>query len=41
MGWPLPEQYGITTAYGKRGPSWSCKKDSNGNGVHTGADFAW
>ncbi|MFM2438969.1 MAG: phage Antsirabe [Actinomycetota bacterium] len=38
-GWPVPEQYAITTAYGKRGPYWSCSENSSG-GVHTGADFA-
>lgn len=37
---PLPAQYGISTPYGKRGPYWSCSKDSSGNGIHTGADFA-
>lgn len=39
-GWPLPAGYPITTAYGKRGSYWSCSEDSNGNGVHTGVDFA-
>jgi murein DD-endopeptidase MepM/ murein hydrolase activator NlpD len=37
---PVPVQYPITTAYGKRGSYWSCNEDSNGNGIHTGADFA-
>jgi hypothetical protein len=40
MTWPVPTQYPISTAYGKRGSYWSCNEDSNGNGVHTGADFA-
>jgi hypothetical protein len=40
MTWPVPTQYPISTAYGKRGSYWSCNKDSSGNGVHTGADFA-
>jgi murein DD-endopeptidase MepM/ murein hydrolase activator NlpD len=36
---PVPGRT-ITTAYGIRGRHWSCNRDSNGNGVHTGADFA-
>ena len=40
MTWPVPAQYPISTPYGKRGSYWSCNKDSNGNGVHTGDDFA-
>lgn len=36
---PVPG-HTITTPYGKRGPYWSCSKDSAGNGIHTGADFA-
>lgn len=36
---PVPGRT-ITTAYGKRGQHWSCNRDSNGNGVHTGADYA-
>jgi len=31
---------GISTPYGKRGSYWSCNEDSNGNGIHTGVDFA-
>lgn len=38
--WPVPSQYPISTPYGKRGPYWSCSKDSAGNGIHTGCDFA-
>lgn len=38
--WPVPAQYVITTAYGKRGSYWSCNEDGNGNGVHTGCDMA-
>jgi hypothetical protein len=30
----------ITTPYGKRGSHWSCRRDSRGNGIHTGADIA-
>lgn len=30
----------VSTPYGKRGSYWSCNEDSNGNGVHTGVDFA-
>lgn len=36
---PVPGRT-ITTAYGIRGRHWSCNRNSNGNGVHTGADFA-
>lgn len=36
---PVPG-YDVTTPYGKRGPYWSCDEDSNGNGKHTGDDFA-
>jgi murein DD-endopeptidase MepM/ murein hydrolase activator NlpD len=36
---PVPG-HNITTPYGKRGSYWSCKEDSNGNGIHTGADYA-
>lgn len=32
--------YGISTPYGKRGSYWSCNEDSNGNGIHTGVDYA-
>jgi len=38
-GWPLPEQYQITTKYGKRGSYWSCDENSSGDGIHTGVDF--
>jgi Peptidase family M23 len=31
--------HGIDTPYGVRGPYWSCNKDSNGNGIHTGVDY--
>lgn len=30
----------ISTAYGKRGGSWSCQENAYGEGVHTGCDFA-
>jgi murein DD-endopeptidase MepM/ murein hydrolase activator NlpD len=36
---PVPG-YGCSTAYGKRGSYWSCNEDSNGNGIHTGNDYA-
>lgn len=36
---PVPG-YGISTPYGRRGPYWSCDQDYQGNGIHTGADFA-
>lgn len=36
---PVPG-FSVTTPYGKRGSYWSCNEDSNGNGIHTGADFA-
>jgi hypothetical protein len=39
MTYPIPG-VGISTPFGKRGSHWSCQKDSNGNGIHTGADFA-
>jgi hypothetical protein len=38
MTYPIPG-VGIGTPYGKRGSHWSCQKDSNGNGIHTGVDF--
>lgn len=28
------------TPYGRRGPYWSCDEDANGNGIHTGVDYA-
>lgn len=37
--YPVPG-LGISTPYGKRGSNWSCNRDSNGNGIHTGVDFA-
>ena len=40
MTWPVPAQYPISTPYGKRGSDWSCNKNSQGQGVHTGDDFA-
>lgn len=39
MTYPIPG-VGVSTPYGKRGSHWSCNEDSNGNGVHTGVDFA-
>ena len=36
---PVPGK-SITTPYGKRGSYWSCDEDSNGNGIHTGVDYA-
>ena len=36
---PVPG-YSISTPYGRRGPYWSCDQDSQGNGIHTGADYA-
>ena len=29
----------LGTPYGKRGPYWSCNRDSSGNGIHTGCDY--
>jgi len=29
----------VGTPYGKRGPYWSCNRDSSGNGIHTGVDY--
>ena len=40
MTWPLATTFKITTHYGKRGSYWSCNRDSSGNGIHTGLDFA-
>jgi len=37
---PVPEHPTVDTPYGRRGPYWSCDRDSHGNGIHTGADFA-
>lgn len=39
MTYPIPAA-GISTPYGKRGSHWSCERDNNGNGIHTGVDFA-
>lgn len=39
MTYPI-KNVGISTPYGKRGGYWSCNEDGNGNGVHTGVDFA-
>lgn len=36
---PVPG-HNISTPYGKRGSYWSCNEDSNGNGIHTGVDYA-
>jgi len=30
----------VSTPFGKRGSYWSCNEDSNGNGIHTGVDYA-
>lgn len=40
MTWPVPSNIKISTPYGKRGSHWSCNKNSSGQGIHTGADFA-
>jgi len=37
---PVPDHPGVDTPYGRRGPYWSCNRDAQGNGIHTGADFA-
>lgn len=37
---PVPDFPTIDTPYGRRGPYWSCDQDAQGNGIHTGADFA-
>jgi len=36
---PVPG-FKITTAYGKRGRHWSCRRNSAGEGIHTGVDYA-
>ena len=36
---PVPG-YNVSTPYGKRGSYWSCNQDVNGNGIHTGVDYA-
>lgn len=35
---PVPG-YTQGTPYGRRGPYWSCNRDSYGNGIHTGCDY--
>jgi murein DD-endopeptidase MepM/ murein hydrolase activator NlpD len=40
MTWPVPGNIKISTPYGKRGSHWSCNKNSSGQGIHTGVDFA-
>lgn len=35
---PVPG-FSAATPYGARGPYWSCKRDANGNGIHTGVDY--
>ncbi|HZX40782.1 MAG TPA: M23 family metallopeptidase, partial [Myxococcaceae bacterium] len=36
---PVPDYPGVDTPYGRRGSYWSCDRDAQGNGIHTGADF--
>jgi murein DD-endopeptidase MepM/ murein hydrolase activator NlpD len=36
---PVPDHPGVDTPYGRRGSYWSCDRDAQGNGIHTGADF--
>jgi murein DD-endopeptidase MepM/ murein hydrolase activator NlpD len=36
---PVPDFPYVDTPYGRRGPYWSCDRDSAGNGIHTGCDF--
>jgi hypothetical protein len=36
---PVPG-YNVSTPYGRRGSYWSCDEDANGNGIHTGVDYA-
>lgn len=36
---PVPG-HSVSTPYGRRGSYWSCDEDSNGNGIHTGVDYA-
>jgi murein DD-endopeptidase MepM/ murein hydrolase activator NlpD len=36
---PVPGN-NVDTPYGRRGSWWSCNEDSNGNGIHTGVDYA-
>jgi murein DD-endopeptidase MepM/ murein hydrolase activator NlpD len=35
---PVPSA-SIGTPYGRRGPWWSCRRDSRGWGIHTGVDY--
>ena len=35
---PVPTA-SIGTPYGRRGRYWSCRRDSSGNGIHTGVDY--
>lgn len=37
---PVPDHPGVDTPYGRRGRHWSCNRDSKGNGIHTGVDYA-
>lgn len=37
---PVPDHPGVDTPYGRRGKHWSCSRDANGNGIHTGVDYA-
>lgn len=36
---PVPG-HDVSTPYGRRGKYWSCDRNSAGEGIHTGADFA-
>jgi len=36
---PVPDSPFVDTPYGRRGPYWSCDRDVNGNGIHTGVDY--
>ena len=40
MAHPLNNGAAPSTAFGARGSHWSCRKDSAGRGIHTGADWA-
>ena len=37
---PVPSSPTVDTPYGRRGSHWSCDRESHGDGIHTGADFA-
>jgi murein DD-endopeptidase MepM/ murein hydrolase activator NlpD len=37
---PVPDSPSVDTPYGRRGSYWSCDKDSHGDGIHTGVDYA-